>query len=354
MSAGVILVVAAFQLAFIGGIVLLLLLTNGRLHTHDEAEREAPIRLREPLKQFLVRGKSAEPIAAELARFSPAIASRQMERLGATMLAREQLEVVASLVKDEQWVVKRLAGGHSRHWWKRLAAARLLPMVYTSDHRALFKKLVMDPHPAVATAATAAIALHADPPLVEELVRGLPWATPTLRLQQMYGLRRHAETAGPLVAAALGRDIPAHDIQVMVQLGEIIGTPRVLSAIVRLADHPSAGVRAAVARALRAAFVPGAAEAARRMLKDSDWRVRAAAGRACEGLRVTNAVPELGEALRDDQWWVRFRAAGALAALGEPGSIALEEAIVSDDRYASEMAIAIGSLSEANRLDTSG
>lgn len=354
MSFGVILVIAAFQLAFIAAIVSMLLLTEGRIHKHDKAERDAPLRLREPLTDFLIRGRSAEGIAAELARLSPAIASRQMERLGATILAREQLAVVASLVRNDPWVVERLAGGNSRHWWKRLAAARLLPMVYTPRDRPLFSKLVMDRHPAVAAAATAAIALHADGELVENLVRDLPWARPTLRLRQMNGLRNHAEIAGPLVAAALARDLSANDLQVMVQLGEIIGTPRVLSAIVRLADHPSAALRAAVARALRAAFVPGAAEAARRMLKDSDWRVRAAAGRAIEGLRVINAIPDLGEALRDSEWWVRFRAAGALAALGEPGSIALEEAIVSDDRYASDMAIAIGSLSEANRLDSSG
>jgi predicted PurR-regulated permease PerM len=67
--------------------------------------------------------------------------------------------------------------------------------------------------------------------------------------------------------------------------------------------------------------VPGAAEAARLLLSDPDWRVRAAAARALEGLQVTAAVPALSAALRDPQWWVRFRSAVALAGMGEGGGI---------------------------------
>lgn len=354
ISASVLLVLSVFLLASIGAMVWLLLAAEGRLHALDKRERNAPLALREPLRNFLVRGKSVDAIAIELSRLPPAIAARQIERLGASILAREQLEILATRLKDEPWVLKRLAGANSRRWWKRLAAARLLPMVYTPRDYLLLFKLVRDSDSAVAAAASAAIGPHADHVLVETLVRCLPQASPTLRLQQMYALRYHSEIATPFVVAALASDLPANDIQAMVHLGEILGTPAALSAIVKLADHPNADVRAAVARALRAAFVPGGPEAARKLLKDPDWRVRAAAGRAVEGLRVTNAIPELREALRDGEWWVRFRAAGALAALGEPGSIALEEAIVSDDRFASEMAIAIGSLSEANRLDISG
>ncbi len=354
MSDAVLLSIAVFQLLFIGAIVWMLLMTDGRLHKQDAAERAAPLALREPLQQFLVNGKSAQPIADELARLRPAIASRQMERLGGAILAREQMEALAQMVRGDPWVVRSIAGGSSRRWWKRLAAARLIPMVYSERDAPLLSRLATDAHPAVAAAATAAIASHGDRALVEKLVRNLHKAAPTLRLQQMYALRSHADIVSPLVAEALARDIPANEMQAMVQLGEIVGTPAPLVEIVRLADHPNADVRAAVARALRAAFVPGAGEAAQQLLKDPDWHVRAAAARALEGLRVVNAVPALREALRDEEWWVRFRAAGALAALGEPGSIALEEAIVADDTYASDMAIAIGGLSEINRLDISG
>jgi len=354
ISGSVILVVGIFQLAFIGAIVWLLLATHGHLHRRDIAEREAPFRLREPLADFLLHGKSAQAVADELRRLPPELASRPLERLGGSVLARQQMEALGRLVRNEEWVDRRLAEGTSRHWWKRLAAARLMPMVYSDNDALLFSRLVTDPHPAVAAAATAAIARYADSRLVEKLVLNLPNVPPTLRLQQMYALRSHAEIAGPLTAAALGRSISAHEIQLMVQLGEILSSPRVFRAIIALADHPDPNVRASVARSLRAAFVPGAGEAARKLLTDPSWKVRAAAARAIEGLRFINAIPELREGLCDAEWWVRFRSAGALAALGEPGSIALEEAIVSDDPYASEMAIAIGGLSEVNRLDISG
>jgi HEAT repeat protein len=354
MTHGVLLVVAAFQLGLIVGILWLVVITNGRMRARDSMEARAPLLLRQPLTDFLVRRKGVEALALELARMPRVTASRQMERLGASIIAREQLLVLAARVRNDPWVTKTLAGGESRHWWKRLDAARLLVMVYQPGDRALFARLVTDEHPAVAAAASAGIAAHADPELVHTIVRRLSSTPPTLQMQQMLGLRHHSEIVTRLVVDALARPLAPAELQAMVHLAEIVATPAALSGAVRLAAHHSPEVRAAVARALRAAFVPGAPEAARKLLHDSDWQVRAAAARAVEGLRVTNAIPELRESLRDEKWWVRFRAAGALAALGEPGSIALEEAIVSDDAYASQMAIAIGGLSEANRLDIGG
>lgn len=354
MTHAVLLVIAVFQLFLIGGILWLLLMTNSRRRARDREQALAPAQLRQPLAEFLIYGKGADAVALRLARMSRTTAARQVERLGATILAPEQLSVLALRVRRDRWVAKTLAGGNSRHWWKRLDAARLLPMVYQPQDRALFAKLVMDEHPAVAVAASAGIAAHANPELVHTIVRRLAITPPTLQMQQMLALRHHSEIVTPLVVDALSQARSSAELEAMVRLAEVLATPAALSATVKLAAHQSHEVRGAVARALRAAFVPGAAEAARKLLHDSDWHVRAAAARAVEGLRVTNAVRELERALRDDEWWVRFRAAGALAALGEPGSIALEEAIVSDDAYASQMAIAIGGLSEANRLDIGG
>jgi HEAT repeats len=354
ISGIVVLVIAAFQMALIIGMVWFLLLTDGRMREQNQAELDALEGLREPLRAFLVLGDAGEAIAVALAGLPPSVAARQMGRLGGSMLAQEQLRKLALRVRNDAWVEKTLAGGRSRRWWKRMEAARLLTMVYGANDRWLLAKLVMDRHPAVAAAATAGIAAHADRALVEMLVRNLPRRSPTLRLQQMRGLKSHAEIATPRQVAALAGTLSAKDLQVMVQFGEILATPAALSAIVRLASHPTAAVRASVARALRAAFVPGAVDAARNLLSDPDWRVRAAAARALEGLRVTAAVPALSEALRDEQWWVRFRAAVALAGLGEPGRTALVEAVGADDPYASEMAISVGGLSEANRLDLGG
>ncbi len=354
ISGIVLLVIAAFQVALIIGIVWLLLVTDGRMREQDQTGSDAMEVLREPLWAFQVLGDDGDAIAAALARLPPSVAARQMQRLGGSMLAPEQLRKLALRVRNDEWVEKTLAGGKSRRWWKRMEAARLLTMVCGANDRWLLARLVMDRHPAVATAATAGIAAHADRALVEELVRTLPRRSPTLRLQQMRGLKSHAKIATPTHVAALAGPLSAKDLQVMVQFGEILATPAAFSAIVRLASHPTADVRASVARALRAAFVPGAADAARKLLGDPDWRVRAAAARAIEGLRVTAAVPELSEALRDAEWWVRFRSAMALSGLGEPGRAALEKAAGADDPYASEMAISVSGLSEANRLDLTG
>jgi hypothetical protein len=354
LSNGVLLVIGLFQLAFVGGVTWLLFFTDRRMRGQDLAHANAPLELRGPLQKFLLLGEGCDELASALSRLSPALASRQVERLGATLLASEQLEKLARRLRSETWVAERLEKAKSRRWWKRMAAARLLPMVCSENDGTLLARLVMDRHPAVAAAATAAISPHADAALIARIIRTLPRRSPTLRLQQMQALRSHAAVATPILTRALSDKLSPKDVQVMVQLAEVLATPAAFSAIVSLASHPSPDVRTSVARALRGAFVPGAVEAAESLLFDSDWRVRAAAARALEGLRVISAIPKLSDALRDEQWWVRFRAAGALAALGDYGRIALEEAIGADDPYARDMAISIGSLSEANRLEQSG
>ena len=354
MSGGVVLVIVTSQLLLIIGMVSLLLLTDGRTRSKSRAEVRAIDAIRGPLLAFVMGSEPGDGLARVLAGLRPSIAARQLERLAATLLAPEQMRVLSVHMRQDRWVDAVLAGGTSRRWWKRMAAARILGMVYRDDDRPLLTRLVMDPKPAVAAAATGAIAAHADHALVEDVVRHLAERPRTGGLQQMHALRCHADVATGFLVSMLAGSLPVRDLKIMVEFAEILATPRALSAIVPLATHPDAEVRACVARALRAAFVPGAVAAAMRLVNDPDWRVRAAAARALEGLRVTSAIPALRHALRDQQWWVRYRAAVALAGLGEPGRIALEEAIVDDDYFARDMAIAIGALSDAHRLDLGG
>lgn len=354
ISSTVVFTIVAFQLLLIIGVVWWVLATQGRSSRHDQTEARAMNLVREPLRAFLVYGEGSESLAAALATLKPAVAARQIQALGGSLLAEEQLRSLAMRVRQDSWVQDTLDNGNSWRWWKRMEAARLLAMVCGEEDQPLLAKLVMDDHPAVAAAATAGVGRYGQRALIEEMVRRIHRLPPTVRLQQMHGLRRHAEVVAPLVVASLDGNSPAEELQVMVRFGEILGTPAVFSAIVRLAAHPDGGVRASVARALRSAYVPGAADAARLLLGDPDWRVRAAAARAIEGLKVTAAIPALSAALRDPQWWVRFRSAVALAGLGERGRIALEEAVVGDDPFASQMAVHVGSLSEANRLDMGG
>lgn len=355
MTSGlVVLVIVMSQLLLIIGMVWFLLLTGRHKRSRSRAEVRAIAAIREPLRAFLMGTDTGERLARVLAGLRPSIAVGQLERLAGTLLAPEQMRALACLIRHDHWVEASLAGGESRRWWKRMAAARMLGMVFGEGDRALLARLVMDPRPAVAAAATGAIAAHADPALIADLVRHLVQRPRTVGLQQMHALRCHAEVSTPLLVAALASQPSVLELRILVEFAEILATPRALAAIVQLATHTDAEVRASVARALRAAFVPGAAEAAERLLGDPDWRVRAAAARALEGLRVTSAIPALGQALRDEQWWVRYRAAVALAGLGESGRIALEDAIVADDYFARDMAIAVGDLSDANRLDLGG
>ena len=354
ISGFVVLVIVTFQVLLIIGMVWLLLMMGRYKRSRSRAVLRAIDAIREPLRAFLMGSDTGAGLAKVLAGLRPSLAARQLERLAGTLLAPEQMSALARLIRHDRWVEASLAAGTSRRWWKRMRAARMLGMVYSEADRPLLARLVMDPKPAVAAAATSAIAAHADPALIEAVVRHLVERPRTVGLQQMHALRCHGKVATPLLVTALAGPMPVSDLKIMVEFAEILATPRALSAIVRLAAHSDAEVRACVARALRAAFVPGAAGAAERLLSDHDWRVREAAARALEGLRVTSAIPALGLALRDEQWWVRYRAAVALAGLGEPGRIALEHAIVADDEFAHDMAIAVGDLSNANRLDLGG
>ena len=354
ISSAVVFVIAVCQLALIGGVVWLLFATNDRKRSETRAEAAAQAALGEPLRAFLIRGESPARLALALSRLRRSVAARQLQRIGGTLLAPEQLRALAVLVRKDAWVGRTLKRGTSRWWWKRMEAARLLTMVYGERDRALLEKLVMDDEPAVASAAAAALSAHADAALVEEVIRNFHRFPRTVRLRQMHCLRSHAGIASPLLLHALDRASSADELKMMVEFAEILGTPSVLTAIIPLATHPDPDVRANVARALRAAFVPGAVETAELLMNDTDWHVRAAAARALEGLNATAAIPALGEALGDAQWWVRYRAGVALSGLGELGRVALEDAVVGDDVLASEMAIAVGDLSDANRLDLGG
>lgn len=354
ISGLVILVIVTSQVLLIIGMVWLLLLTDWHKRARSRTEVRAIDAIREPLHAFLMGWETGAGLANVLAGLPPSIAARQLERLAGTLLAPEQMRALARVIRHDHWVEAALAGGTSRRWWKRMAAARMLGMVYSEVDRPLLARLVMDPKPAVAAAATGAISAHADRALLEDVVGHLALRPRTVRLQQMHALRCHAEVATPLLVTALAAPLPVSELKIMVEFAEILATVRALTAIVPLARHPDGEVRACVARALRAAFVPGAVEAAEELLRDPDWRVRAAAARALEGLHVTLAIPALSQALRDEQWWVRYRAAVALAGLGAQGRIALEHAIVADDYFARDMAIAVGDLSPANRLDLGG
>ncbi len=353
ISTTVLVVIGAFQAAFIIAILSVLTVANRRGRREDAQDVAVTSMLHAPARALMLAEDKGEALAAALRRLPRHVAVRQLRLIVASQLAEEQRASLASIVRNERWVDGTLAGGFSRKWWKRMEAARLLSVVMGPADAPLLQRLVQDPHPAVLSAAAGAIAGNADPELIQTVVRRLSKCAPTVRQQQMHALRSHPDSATETVVAELKVEHSPHQICALVLLAEVLGTPQALAATVPFASHEKAEVRATVARALRKCFTPGSVQAARMLLQDEDWRVRAAAARALGSLKDAESIEPLQSALRDESWWVRFRSALALGALGSDGEEALATAAISDDNFARDMATVVGGLTEPARLELS-
>ncbi|MGI8843295.1 MAG: HEAT repeat domain-containing protein [Gemmatimonadaceae bacterium] len=345
------LIVATLQFAFIVLTLVLLFATRfrgSRFRTHAD---NAVLTLAGPLRKIMLGDDRGEALAAALSRLRPDVATRALIVIAGARLSAEQRRGLAALVREAPWVERSLAQVASRKWWKRMEAARLMVMVCDQRDGELVARLVTDPHPAVASAATKGIGGCASVDLIRTVVAGLPARSPTVRLQQCNSLRNHASLAAAAVTELLSAPASAQELRAWIQLVEVLAEPKALAAVVPLALHPDVEVRASAARALRSYFSPDAVEAVTRLLGDSDWRVRAAAARAVGALNVVNAIPLLTDSMHDESWWVRFRAGLALADLSQEGRAALAAAQLSPDPFARDMATLIRGLSDGSRID---
>lgn len=344
-------VFAIFQTALLLGTSVLLVVAHRRAqHIHRSLLAGVNL-LREPLRVLMMREDEGQSLAAALAGLPPDIATSLLLRMTGSRLGGEELQELAPLLRGAKWVDDVLARGSSRTWWRRMHAARLLVVVGSPRDRPLIARLLVDPHPAVASAATELIGPHGDAAIIKSVMRTLPSLPATVRQQRMRALRSHAAESTALLVPLLEQPQSDENLRVWVHLAEILGTPEALVAVVRHAWHPNPSVRATVARALRSCFLPAGIETSHVLLHDDDWTVRAAAARALGGLGATQAVADLELAMQDEFWWVRFRSALALRGLGASGEASLENAARSTDRYASDMAVVVLGLSEASRLE---
>lgn len=343
--------IAAFQLAFVVLTLVLLFVTRLRGSRWRARGDDAELLLAEPLQRIMLGDDRGEALAAALLRLRPDVATRELLAMGGARLSPEQRGELAAIVRHAPWVERTLAQASSRKWWKRMEAARLVVMVCDERDARLVGRLVTDSHAAVASAATLAIRRCASPWLVDAVITGLPSRPPSVRLQQCISLRSHAGLATATVVGKLSRPAPASELRAWIELAEVLATPEALAAVLPLASHPDVEVRTSTARALRYCFSSEAAEAVTRMLKDDDWRVRAAAARAVGALNVRDAIPMLSDAMHDEAWWVRFRAGLALADLSQEGKSALKLVQNSPDPFARDMATLVGGLSDGSRLD---
>ena len=345
------LVIAALQLVFLGLTLALLLATRRSRQAGRDRGEAARLPVAEGLTSFMLDHDHGRSLAAALEQLRPETAARALLSIGGTRLSPEQRQELATLIRGAPWVEQILAQADSRRWWKRLEAARLLVMVCVEEDGPLVARLLRDPHPAVTSAATAALAGCASSALVAEVVNELPSHTASVRLQQCIALRRHANVATAVVVQRLGVSAPAPALRAWIQLVEVLRTPAALAAVVPFAAHADVDVRASAARALRYCFSPEGAEAVSGLLRDDDWRVRAAAARAVGALNVRAAIPSLVHAMHDTSWWVRFRAGLALADLADEGKSALAGVRSSQDPFARDMAALVCGLSDGSRLE---
>lgn len=236
-------------------------------------------------------------------------------------------------------------------WWHRVEAARAAGDVARLGDPGLLRTMLDDPHPAVQSAATSGLAPLVDPTIVGQLLDRLAERPMAVRLQQYALLEASLPVVEPALLQRITADAPPRRLKSWIALAEAIGSPVLFERVATLHGHPDPLIRLSVARALKRHHDPGADEILLIALHDHDWRVRAVAARSIGAHGNAAAVPRLAGGLRDVRWWVRFRCGLALAQIGEPGRVALDEAARDVDRYAGEMATMIAGLSPDSVLE---
>lgn len=346
-------VLAVVQGVFLALLATFLFVNRGRRDRARGRREAAATVLREPVHRWLTGTGSAEQVAALLAALPPAVALQQLGALAGTRASAGQMAELVAAIEDDPWVDALLRQCDSRHWWKRLEAARLLGIVGTPRHRDLVRRLLDDRHPAVQVAATTALPRTADLDAVSLALDRLPERGAVVRLYQFGVLRATHLFTVPALLDRLRADAPAAHLEVWIGLAEAIAEPSLMGRVMTLAAHPDAMVRVAVARGLRGWFHPDAAHLLRQLLADGDWRVRAQAARGLGNLADIGSAELLARALTDASWWVRFRAGLALAQLGERGRALLRDTRAGSDRYAADMAALVSGLSRGSVVELS-
>lgn len=339
-------IIAVAQLTFFALLVVLLLMARARGQARARRDAAAAIHAAEPLRHWLVGTGSAVRVGSAFRRL-PADMAREQIILISARVAPSQLHELTKVLRSESWVVRTLTRARSLFWWRRLEAARLLAVVAAPRDKLTVRRLIADPHPAVQSAATNCLARLDDEGLIADVIERMPDRSPAVRLCQAEVLRGVWRLAARPLLRRLQTRATAQRLEVWIQVAEAIGDPQCLAAAGALHRHPDAGVRAAVARALRRFPHPKTVAALAERIADPEWRVRAEAARSLGAIATAEAIPLLVRALGDRAWHVRLRAALALAELGEPGRQALDAAAKRpDDPYARDMSIMVSALAD--------
>lgn len=346
-------VIAVMQLLFVALLIALILVDRARRGRARGPDVAAARRIREEITGWLLA-----PTPQRMAGLRRALAAAPRDEALDELLVAASSRIptarraeLAVGLRGERWLWQVLGWRGSRRWWRRLAAARAYGVVGLPDDAVEIARLLDDPHPAVQTAASTAVARVASPDLVARLLDQLPRSARVVRRFQFNTLREVWGVTVPVLRERLAGAHPPQALAVWVYLAAHLLDPGTIAEAVRLADHPDVRVRLAVAALLRQYFHPDAPLLLLRLLGDDDAAVRAEAARGLGALNATAQVPHLAAALEDGAWEVRFRAALSLAQLGEPGREVLRLARLGPDRYARDMAAMVGGLSVGGVLE---
>jgi PBS lyase HEAT-like repeat len=230
---------------------------------------------------------------------------------------------------------------YSSDWKKREHAATYLPFITTTS--AFSAKLIdclEDEVLEVRLAAARALAelqlVSAINPILHHLA--LPGSRPIARLIEL--LMHFDDRAIPCLLEYLNvPNLSGAGYQIAIT---VLGKKRVKNAvpiISKFTTHQELEVRIQAFRALGEI----ADESSLSMLisgaMNLEWEIRAICSNALIRYSGKEVIAALQHGLTDSIWWVRFNSANALASLGPPGKLALEETLISPDRFAREMSL---------------
>lgn len=303
------------------------------------------------LRAWLLEGKGAQAYTHALSDIPPHIALHRLATAMTEHIPIEHRDELVALLRDERWTAVIARQAASRLWWRRLAAARLLAFTASPADRERVRRLLDDVHPAVRTAATRCLPCVGDASLVTLVLDRLPPLAPLVRAALTVTLRDVASHTVPELLTRLMKPASPREVETWVNVAEVLGAPEVYPQLAVLSEHESAGVRLAVARALKRQFHSDASDVLVRLLCDDDWRVRAQAARSLGALGAHEKTDALATALTDPAWWVRFRASLALAQMGEPGRRVLKQSRRASDRMARDMSSLVCGLSDGSIIE---
>lgn len=247
-------------------------------------------------------------------------------------VTRERLAGIA----HELGVIRRATRGlRSRHWWRRLASARLLQALHVEGR--LFLPLLKDPNVAVRAQAADWAGDYPSADVAEALVNLID-DTETLSRFAVEDslLRLGAVSVAPLTGYLATRR--GHHVLSALDIAVALSEPAFVAYAIPLCRDDVPEVRARAAELIGATGGREGTDVLVDLLQDPAEQVRVAAVRALGRIRHWPAAFGVAQRLRDPSWEVRHAAGLALRSLGSPGQLMLRRFSKDADRFAADMA----------------